>query len=182
MKLDKQITMPKVMKMITVIGILVTLVTMIIYQNNNSSIFLTLAITFGTITYHFGMRLLIGWLVMILMKNKADYTKQWYQLHSWEKAFYKKIKIKRWKNKMPTYRPQDFSPKEHSWHEIAQTMCQSEVGHELIIGFSFLPIIASKWFGAFVVFVITSVISAGFDLIFVMMQRYNRDRIQRLIR
>lgn len=83
---------------------------------------------------------------------------------------------------MPTYRPQDFSPKEHSWHEIAQTMCQSEVGHELIIGFSFLPIIASKWFGAFVVFVITSVISAGFDLIFVMMQRYNRDRIQRLIR
>ena len=94
MKLDKQITMPKVMKMITAIGILVTLVTMIIYQNNNSSIFLTLAITFGTITYHFGMRLLIGWLVMILMKNKADYTKQWYQLHSWEKAFYKKIKIK----------------------------------------------------------------------------------------
>ena len=145
MKLDKQITMPKVMKMITAIGILVTLVTMIIYQNNNSSIFLTLA--------------LIGWLVMILMKNKADYTKQWYQLHSWEKAFYKKIKIKRWKNKMPTYRPQDFSPKEHSWHEIAQTMCQSEVGHELIIGFSFLPIIASKWFGAFGVFVITSVIS-----------------------
>ena len=134
MKLDKQITMPKVMKMITAIGILVTLVTMIIYQNNNSSIFLTLAITFGTITYHFGMRL------------------------------------------------QDFSPKEHSWHEIAQTMCQSEVGHELIIGFSFLPIIASKWFGAFGVFVITSVISAGFDLIFVMMQRYNRDRIQRLIR
>lgn len=51
MKLDKQITMPKVMKMITAIGILVTLVTMIIYQNNNSSIFLTLAITFGTITY-----------------------------------------------------------------------------------------------------------------------------------
>ena len=33
MKLDKQITMPKVMKMITAIGILVTLVTMIIYQN-----------------------------------------------------------------------------------------------------------------------------------------------------
>lgn len=83
---------------------------------------------------------------------------------------------------MPTYRPEDFSPKEHTWHEIAQTMCQSEVGHELIIGFSFLPIIASKWFGAFGVFVITSVISAGFDLIFVMMQRYNRDRIRRLIK
>lgn len=174
--------MPKVMKIITMACTSVTLFTMIIYRNSNRGFFLTLAITFGTITYHFVMRLLIGWLVMIFMKNKADYTKQWYQLHPWEKTLYKKIKIKKWKNKMPTYRPEDFSPKEHTWHEIAQTMCQSEVGHELIIGFSFLPIIASKWFGAFVVFVITSVISAGFDLIFVMMQRYNRDRIQRLIR
>ena len=174
--------MPKVMKIITMACTSVTLFTMIIYRNSNRGFFLTLAITFGTITYHFVMRLLIGWLVMIFMKNKADYTKQWYQLHPWEKTLYKKIKIKKWKNKMPTYRPEDFSPKEHTWHEIAQTMCQSEVGHELIIGFSFLPIIASKWFGAFGVFVITSVISAGFDLIFVMMQRYNRDRIQRLIR
>lgn len=174
--------MPKVMKIITMACTSVTLFTMIIYRNSNRGFFLTLAITFGTITYHFVMRLLIGWLVMIFMKNKADYTKQWYQLHPWEKTLYKKIKIKKWKNKMPTYRPEDFSPKEHTWHEIAQTMCQSEVGHELIIGFSFLPIIVSKWFGAFGVFVITSVISAGFDLIFVMMQRYNRDRIQRLIR
>lgn len=174
--------MPKVMKIITMACTSVTLFTMIIYRNSNRGFFLTLAITFGTITYHFVMRLLIGWLVMIFMKNKADYTKQWYQLHPWEKTLYKKIKIKKWKNKMPTYRPEDFSPKEHTWHEIAQTMCQSEVGHELIIGFSFLPIIASKWFGAFGVFVITAVISAGFDLIFVMMQRYNRDRIRRLIK
>ena len=174
--------MPKVMKIITMACTSVTLFTMIIYRNSNRGFFLTLAITFGTITYHFVMRLLIGWLVMIFMKNKADYTKQWYQLHPWEKTLYKKIKIKKWKNKMLTYRPEDFSPKEHTWNEIAQTMCQSEVGHELIIGFSFLPIIASKWFGAFGVFVITSVISAGFDLIFVMMQRYNRDRIRRLIK
>ena len=175
-------TMPKVMKAITTGCILVTLLTAVIYQNSSSDLFLTLSITFGMITYHFVMRLLIGWLVMIFMKNKADYTKQWYQLHSWEKTFYKKIKIKKWKNKMPTYRPQDFSPKEHTWQEIAQTMCQSEVGHELIVIFSFLPIFASKWFGAFGVFVITSVVSAAFDMILVMIQRYNRDRIQRLIK
>ena len=174
--------MPKVMKVITIVCALVTLFTVIIYQNSSRGLFLTLSITFGTITYHFVMRLLIGWLVMIFMKNKADYIKQWYQLHTWEKIFYKKIKIKKWKSKMPTYRPQDFSPKEHTWHEIAQTMCQSEVGHELIVIFSFLPIFASRWFGAFWVFVITSVVSAIFDMIFVMMQRYNRDRIQRLIK
>lgn len=174
-------TMPKVMKAITTGCILATLLTTVIYQNSSSGLFLTLAITFGTVTYHFVMRLLTGWFVMIFMKNKADHTKQWYQLHPWERTFYKKIKIKKWKNKMPTYRPEDFSPKEHTWNEIAQTMCQSEVGHEWIIVFSFLPVFASRWFGAFWVFMITSVISAVFDMVFVMMQRYNRDRIMKLI-
>ncbi|MFR9087082.1 MAG: hypothetical protein ACLVJV_08310 [Oscillospiraceae bacterium] len=35
---------------------------------------------------------------------------------------------------------------------------------------------------AFLVFMITSVCSVAFDLLFVMMQRYNRDRIMRLIK
>lgn len=170
------------MKAITTGCIFMTLLTTMIYQNNNSGFFLTLAITFGTITYHFVMRLWIGWIVRILMRNKTNYMRQWYQLHSWERTFYKKMKIKKWKNKMPTYRPEDFSPKEHTWNEIAQTMCQSEVGHEWIILFSFLPIFASRWFGAFWVFVITSICSAVFDLLFVMMQRYNRDRIMKLIK
>ena len=78
-------TMPKVMKIITTICILATLLITVIYQNSSSGFCLILAITFGTITYHFVMRLLIGWFVMIFMKNKADYTKQWYQLHTWEK-------------------------------------------------------------------------------------------------
>ena len=174
--------MPKVMKAITTGCIFMTLLTTMIYQDNNNGIFLTLAITFGTITYHFVMRLWIGWLVRILMRNKTNYTRQWYQLHSWERTFYKKIKIKKWKNKMPTYRPEDFSPKVHTWHEITQTMCQSEVGHEWIIVFSFLPVFASRWFGAFWVFMITSICSAVFDLLFVMMQRYNRDRIMKMIK
>lgn len=174
--------MPKVMKAITMGCIFITLLTTMIYQDHNNGFFLTLAITFGTITYHFVMRLWIGWFVKIRMRNKTDYTRKWYQLHPWERTFYKRIKIKKWKNKMPTYRPEDFSPKEHTWCEIAQTMCQSEVGHEWIILFSFLPIFASRWFGAFWVFMITSVCSAVFDLLFVMMQRYNRDRIMRLIK
>ena len=46
----------------------------------------------------------------------------------------------------------------------------------------FLPILAGNWFGAYPVFVITSILSALFDLMFVAMQRYNRQRIVRLIK
>ena len=66
--------------------------------------------------------------------------------------------------------------------EIAQATCQAELGHETIAVLSFLPILAGNWFGAYPVFVITSILSALFDLMFVAMQRYNRQRIVRLIK
>lgn len=61
-------------------------------------------------------------------------------------------------------------------------MCQSEIVHETIVVFSFLPIVSVVWFGSLPVFIITSVLSAGFDLMFVVMQRYNRPRIIKLIK
>ena len=59
-------------------------------------------------------------------------------------------------------------------------MCQAEIVHEVIIIFSFLPVLASYWFGSFAVFMITSIGAAAFDLMFVMIQRYNRPRIVKL--
>ena len=61
-------------------------------------------------------------------------------------------------------------------------MCQAEIVHEIIIVLSFVPIIFSIWFGELLVFIITSVISALIDSIFVMLQRYNRSRIIKLIK
>ena len=67
---------------------------------------------------------------------------------------------------MPTYYSEIFSSKEHTWDEIAQAMCQSELVHETNMILSFVPIVASKWFGAFYIFFITSMCSAIFDLLF----------------
>jgi hypothetical protein len=46
---------------------------------------------------------------------------------------------------------------------------------------SFVPILAAIPFGELAVFVITSIVAAAFDLLFVMLQRFNRTRIVRLI-
>ena len=45
-----------------------------------------------------------------------------------------------------------------------------------------MPIVAGVWFGAYPVFVITSILAAMFDLIFVMIQRYNRQRVIKLMK
>lgn len=169
------------MNFTTVFCFIMAIFTAILYRSSNSEICLTLAITFGTITYHLGMRLLVGLLYNIGMKNRANYTKEWYQIHSWENRLYQFLKVKKWKAKMPTYKPDTFSNKKHTWDEIAQAMCQSELVHETNIVFSFVPLVASVRFGAFSVFLITSICSAIFDLMFVIMQRYNRSRIVKMV-
>lgn len=147
------------------------------YFISGEGIFETFAITFGTIFYHLGIRLLIGAVFNAVMNNKADYTKKLFQIRPWEHKLYKIIKVKKWKDKLPSYYPDSFSPKEHTWDEIAQTMCQSECVHITNAAVSFVPVIFSKLLGAFYVFLITSICAAVFDLIFVIIQRYNRDRV-----
>ncbi|MDO4942563.1 MAG: hypothetical protein Q4E73_06940 [Lachnospiraceae bacterium] len=173
--------MSKAIKTVTIFSCIITIFSMILFYHFHRDIYLTASITFATTTYHFGMRLLIGLIYEIRMKNRADYTKKWYQLHSWERKLYKFCRVKTWKNKLPTYSPENFSPKYYSWNEIAQAMCQAELVHETIIVFSFLPLFASARFGAFYVFLITSVCAALFDLMFVMIQRYNRDRVMKIL-
>lgn len=173
--------MAKTMKQIAALSLLMTLLFSIIYHRTNISWTLSLAITFGTTFYHFFMRFFVGLIVNKIMHNHADYNKKWYQLRSFEKRFYKKINVKGWKNKMPTYSPDTFSMKNHTLSEIAQAMCQAEIVHEIIVVFSFIPLLIVPVFGAFGVFLITSLLAAGFDLMFVMMQRYNRPRIVELI-
>ena len=160
---------------------LITAIFVVWYGNTEYDALLTLAITFGTISYHFIMRLFVGCFIDLLLHNHVDYRKRWFRVSAFEEKLYKKIKVKKWKGKMATYDPSCFDSKIHSWNEIAQAMCQAELVHEVIIVFSFLPVFAAIPFGALPVFVITSVLAACFDAMFVVMQRYNRPRITKLL-
>lgn len=82
----------------------------ILYAQTAGSIWLTLAITFGTFAYHFIMRLLIGLIFNTVMRNHADYTRRWYQVGKLETALYEKLRVQRWKGKMPAYHPALFDP------------------------------------------------------------------------
>ena len=172
--------MARVMKGAAIASLLLTILFFVLCQTGLRWA-IPFAVTFGTCFYHFGMRLFVGYLLNREMQNKADYRKARYQLLPFEAALYKRLKVKQWKGLMPTYDPAAFDPKLHTWEEIAQAMCQAETVHEVIILFSFLPLFAAIPFGALGVFFITSLLAALYDLSFVIMQRYNRPRIIRLI-
>lgn len=140
-----------------------------------------LAITAGTFAYHLLMRLAVGAAFDAALNNHVDYRHAWFRLRGFEERLYERLRVGSWKARMPTYDPQAFDRHKHSWDEIAQAMCQAELVHEVIAALSFLPVAASVWLGAAPVFVITSVLSAGFDMMFVIMQRYNRPRILKIV-
>lgn len=174
--------MAKIIKSIAVVTFALSVIFSILNTIFDSAVWLFLTITFVTTAYHFGMRLFVGFVFDRIMNNKVDYNRKWFQVSSAEIRFYNAIKVKRWKNRMPTYDPELFSTQNHTWDEIVQAMCQAELVHETIVVLSFLPIMMTLWWGEFWVFLITSVCAALIDLSFVMMQRYNRPRVLRLIK
>ena len=153
----------------------------VLFRFCRSDVILSLAVTAGTTCYHFAMRLLTGLAYDVFMKNRADYRKARYSLKPWEPALYRKLRVRYWKGKLPTYDPELFDTEKRTLDEIAQATCQAELVHETIAVLSFLPIAAGIWLGNTGVFVITSVLAAGIDLLFVIVQRYNRPRIIQLI-
>ena len=174
--------MVKFIKIGPVVFLLVAIVCAVGYQVTGTGIFLTLAITFGTTAYHFIMRWLVAFTYNFFMDNHADYRKPWYQVGQWEMKLYEKLQVKRWKTHMPTYTPSLFDPRKRTWDQIAQATCQAELGHETIAVLSFVPIVAEIWFGEYPVFLLTSIAAAGVDLMFAVIQRYNRQRIVNYLR
>jgi len=148
-----------------------------LYTFFRTSVWLSLTITFATTAYHFIMRLTIGHIINAVFHNNIDYTKQWFKPYRFEKKLYASLKVHKWKDKLPTYSPDFFKLSKNNLELIAGSMCQAEIVHEIIAVLSFLPIIASRWFGSTLVFTFTSIAAALFDLLFVILQRYNRPRI-----
>ena len=170
-----------IIKLLTALGTALTAVFIVLYLTLQHRILLTLSISFGTFSYHFLMRLIVGAVVNAVMHNKADYRSRRYRLSEFEKKLYGFLKVKQWKGKMPTYDPSLFSLKLHTPGEIAGAMCQAEVVHEIIAVLSILPLFLVPFFGEFAVFFVTSLLASAFDMMFVIMQRYNRERVIKLV-
>lgn len=169
------------MKRLALCSGLLTLAGTLLWLLLRWEILLPVTITTGTVFYHIAIRLLIGQVFDRFLPNGVSYRNPRFQPAPWEKTIYEKLRVKRWKNKMPTYTPIEFQSTAHSWKSIVRAMCKAELIHEVNVVVSFVPIFFSLWLGAFPVFAVTSVLAAGYDLLFVILQRYNRPRVLRLV-
>ena len=85
--------MAKTMKRIALISVIATVFFSILYVRTNLRWSFSVSITFGTIAYHFVMRLVVGTLVDCILHNKVDYNKKWFHVHPYEIKIYNKLKV-----------------------------------------------------------------------------------------
>lgn len=177
--MEKSISFPAVMKSAALITLVLTMVFALLYRLFSADWMLSAAISAGTTCYHFAMRLLMGAVVPRWVKNPMKH--RWFQQKPFEAKLYAALKVKGWKAHMPTYNPASFSLRENTLAQIVDNCCVSEAVHETIILLSFLPLLFTFLWGAFPVFLITSLLAAAFDSCFVIMQRYNRPRLVQIL-
>ena len=172
--------MDRLIKLITFWCGIVCIVVIIMQCLWPSAILLSLVITLGVVVYQLGMRLLTGNVVERFFPQRFSYDHGWFSVRPGEIKLYHCLKVKQWKKHLPTYDPDKYDVRKHSVEEIIQTMCCAELDHELMMVFGYLPIILIWWFGDPAVFIITSIVASLIELPFIVMQRFNRNRLVKI--
>lgn len=146
-----------------------------VFQNG---VFLWCGIVAFMVFYHLGLRIIFG---EISKRMRINYKHPWYREQSFEKHIYRLLFVRRWKDKVLTFDPEAYDFKKRTLPELATTMSKSELDHwvnELIsIGGMFFALLWGCW----PAFVISAVIAMLFDAQFIVVQRYNRPIVVRLI-
>ena len=140
-------------------------------------------VTFLTISYHFSMRLIVGEVVTVIYcKREFNLDSAGFRLHRFEKDLYRRLNVKKWKLHMITAKPEQFDLRENSMDDLLHNMAQAELVHRIIMVLSFVPLLLIIPYGVPMVFIVTSIAAALIDLQFVIIQRYNRPRVMKLLK
>lgn len=169
------------MILITVFLLIGFAISLPVFIVTNNTIVEIVTITIGITLYHFAMRLAVGTIVDLIMKNNANHKNIWFREKSFENKLYKLIRLRKWKKYIPTYSPNTFDTSKKTIKEIVGATCQAEVVHEVIMVLSLLPMTFIPFLGGAAALIITSVLSMLIDSVFVILQRYNRPRLIRVM-
>lgn len=162
--------------------IIISAICFILHYGNyyKSTAILWTGITTFTIMYHLWLRIIMG-NILNFFKKYINYKQWWFKQRKFENKLYKFLKVKKWKGKALTYNPELFSLKENTLEQIANSMAKVELDHWIneLISISTL-LFASLW-GQFWIFLITAIAAMVFDAQFIIIQRYNRPRIAKIL-
>lgn len=143
------------------------------------NVFLTLGITAMTICYHFTIRLVIGGIMDRLKLSNFQPSAWRFRERKFEKKLYKTIRVKKWKKFAPTYDDSKFDLSHSTTENVIGETCRAESVHWMCAAASLASITFAAIFESLPAFLITGIAGALFDLLFVIIQRYNRPRLIR---
>lgn len=138
-------------------------------------------ITSAMVVYHMFIRFFAPVLLWVFFRKTYDCRWAWFQPRPWEPRLYRLLRVKRWKGRAITYDPREFSFRLHAPEEIVNNMCHAEAVHELTALLSLLSVCFAIPFGAAPVFFAAAVLAALVDLACVVIQRYNRPRLVKIL-
>lgn len=143
---------------------------------------LSVYITLLTTAYHFGMRLLVGQSASVLCRGrKINPDLRCLRIHGFEHRLYRLLNVKKCKKYAITAKPECFDIKNNTPEQLLQNMILAEITHAICMPLSFVPLLLAIKYGAFWIFAVTSLAACLADLYFVIIQRYNRPRVERII-
>ena len=149
-------------------------------EYTENDIVLWIGITAFTITYHFWGRIILG-NVSKLFRKYINYKQWWFKERKFEKKLYEILKVKKWKGKALTYNPEQFDLRQNSLEQILNTMTKSEVDHWINEAISISTMFFGLIWGQTWIFVLTAIAAMLFDGQFIVIQRYNRPRIEKIL-
>ena len=103
----------------------------------------TMSVICGITAYHMLIRFMSPVILQCIFHRQYNCRAWWFQQRKWEPEVYRFLKVKRWKGKILSYDPSEFSLKIHSMEEIVNNMCHAEAVHELIMLLSFTTLFFS---------------------------------------
>lgn len=130
------------------------------------------------VLYHFGLRIFMG---EVTKRFNFNYNHPWFKQRSFEKKLYKLLKVRKWKDKVLTFDPDAYDYKNRTLEQLATTMAKSETDHWINEVISLTSILFFLAFGHLPALVISAVAAMIFDAQFIVVQRYNRPIVLRLM-
>lgn len=131
------------------------------------------------IMYHFWLRIIMG---NVTKRFPIDYNHPWFRQRAFEKKLYKLLYVRRWKDKVLTFDPESFDFKNRTLDQLAHTMAKSEVDHWINEIISLTSVLFSFLWGQTPIFVLTAFLAMLFDAQFIIVQRYNRPIVIKLMK
>lgn len=138
-------------------------------------------VTAFTIMYHLWLRIILG-NVTKLFRKQLTYKKWWFKEKMGENAFYKLIRVKKWKAHALTYDPKQFSLQDNSLEQLANNMTKAEADHWINVAISLSTLLFALMWGELWIFALSAFAAILFDGQFIVIQRYNRPRVVKLLK